>query len=63
DFAALLARGITIACTDGSGGEPTAELALGLMLSAVRRIPAGDAALRGGRFQEGVSPGFTLSVR
>ncbi|SHH11332.1 D-2-hydroxyacid dehydrogenase family protein [Pollutimonas bauzanensis] len=60
DFAALLARGITIACTDGSGGEPTAELALGLMLSAVRRIPAGDAALRGGRFQEGVSPGFTL---
>jgi len=60
DFKALLARGIAISYTDGSGGAATAELALGLMLAAVRRIAAGDAALRAGRFQEGVAPGFTL---
>jgi phosphoglycerate dehydrogenase-like enzyme len=61
DFATLLGRGIAATYTDGSGGAATAELALGLMLSAVRRIPTGDALLRSGKFQEGVTPGFTLS--
>ncbi len=40
--------------------DGTAELALGLMLAAARRIPAGDAAIRAGRFQEGVGVGPVL---
>jgi phosphoglycerate dehydrogenase-like enzyme len=62
DVAAMTARGITV-CHTGSGdsGEATAELALGLILAAVRRIPAGDAAVRTGGFQESVPPGFMLA--
>jgi phosphoglycerate dehydrogenase-like enzyme len=38
----------------------TAELTLGLILAAVRRIPQGDAAIRAGRFQQGVGIGPVL---
>jgi phosphoglycerate dehydrogenase-like enzyme len=38
----------------------TAELTLGLMLAAARRIPQGDAAIRAGHFQEGVGIGPVL---
>ncbi len=33
------------------------------MLAAVRRIPSGDAAIRAGRFQDGVDAGFDLAGR
>jgi len=61
DVAACTARGIVISTTGGvtsSGG--TGELALALMLAVARRIPAADAAIRAGRFQEGVGVGPVL---
>ncbi|HEX8013454.1 MAG TPA: D-2-hydroxyacid dehydrogenase family protein [Casimicrobiaceae bacterium] len=62
DVAALVERGVTV-CTTGGGpsGASTAELALGLMLAAARRIPAGDAAVRDGRFQRGTTAGPVLA--
>ncbi|MBB3459420.1 phosphoglycerate dehydrogenase-like enzyme [Rhizobium sp. BK313] len=64
DLAALQARGVVVSCTEsGNGGEATAELALGLMLSAARHLPAADAAIRAGRFQNGVPMGTVLSGR
>lgn len=39
----------------------TAELTLGLMLAAMRHIPQGDAAIRAGRFQDGVGIGPVLN--
>ena len=63
DAAALIERGITVCYTGGGpSGASTAELALGLMLAAARRIPAGDAAVREGRFQQGTSAGPVLAV-
>ena len=69
DSKALQARGVVV-CTTGyadpgkpSGSAATAELALGLMIAAVRRIPAGDAEIRAGRFQEQVPQGFILAGR
>ena len=41
----------------------TAELALGLMLAAARRIPAGDVAVRDGNFQLGTEAGHMLDGR
>jgi phosphoglycerate dehydrogenase-like enzyme len=62
DTAALIGQGVTVCFTGGAdNGEGTAELALGLMLAAVRRIPCGDAAIRGGGFQHGVGVGFMLT--
>jgi phosphoglycerate dehydrogenase-like enzyme len=62
DSAALAAQGVTVCYTGGGDqGEATAELALGLMLAAARDIPGGDAAIRSGRFQEGVRVGFVLA--
>ena len=61
DIGAMIDRGVTVCYTGGGpSGPTTAELALGLMVAAVRRIPAGDAAVRAGRFQQGVSAGFLL---
>jgi phosphoglycerate dehydrogenase-like enzyme len=61
DVAAMIERGVTVCHTGGgASGAATAELALGLMLAAARRIPAGDAAVRAGRFQRGVPAGFLL---
>ena len=58
DVAAMIGRGITVCYTGpGPSGSSTAELALGLMLAAARRIPAGDAAVRAGRFQLGTEAG------
>jgi phosphoglycerate dehydrogenase-like enzyme len=63
DTAACTARGIVVCNTTGGGNNEaaTAELALGLLLSAARAIPAGDANIRAGRFQEGVPVGFALA--
>jgi phosphoglycerate dehydrogenase-like enzyme len=62
DLACLQERGVTVCYTDfPDRGEPTAELALGLMIAAARAIPAGDAAIRAGGFQAGVPAGMKLA--
>jgi phosphoglycerate dehydrogenase-like enzyme len=61
DVAACTRQGVVVCSTGGTASSAgTAELTLGLMLAAVRRIPAGDAAIRAGRFQEGVGIGPVL---
>jgi len=62
DVATLKAQGVVVCYTEGGkSGANTAELTLGLMLAAVRRIPEGDASIRSGRFQDGVPAGFELA--
>ncbi|MDA8250006.1 MAG: D-2-hydroxyacid dehydrogenase family protein [Rhodospirillales bacterium] len=71
DTAALRARGVVVCNTASAAGSPppltslaaTAELALGLMIAAIRRIPQGDADIRAGRFQQDVPQGFALAGR
>lgn len=54
DLAAAAARGIAVAGTVGTASATsTAELTIGLMLAALRRIPAGDAGVRAGRRRSG----------
>jgi phosphoglycerate dehydrogenase-like enzyme len=61
DTEACTARGIVISHTGGQQSTAaTAELTLGLLLAATRRIPAADATIREGGFQAGVQPGFVL---
>ncbi len=61
DLAACTAQGVVVCNTgSGPGSAATAEIALGLLISAMRFIPAGDAALRAGRFQDGVPEGRAL---
>ncbi len=54
DLDACRARGITV-CGTAIGGTPAAELAWGLILALVKRIPAEDRALRAGVWQTGLS--------
>jgi phosphoglycerate dehydrogenase-like enzyme len=63
DLAACTARGIVVSHTtsNGSSDSATAELALGLLLSAARGLPVADATMRAGRFQQGVPVGITLA--
>jgi phosphoglycerate dehydrogenase-like enzyme len=64
DTACCTARGVLVCNTVGgaAGGQAaTAELALGLLLSAARAIPAADANIRAGRFQEGLPVGISLA--
>lgn len=62
DAAACAARGIVISTTGGAlSSAVTAELTLGLLIAGIRRIAAGDAAIRAGRFQEGVAIGPALA--
>lgn len=61
DLEACTERGVVVCSTAAGSGASTAELALGLLLSVARAIPAGDAAIRTGRFQEGVPVGITLA--
>jgi phosphoglycerate dehydrogenase-like enzyme len=62
DTAACTARGIVVCNTTGGGNNDaaTAELALGLLISAARAIAVGDANIRAGKFQEGVPVGYAL---
>jgi phosphoglycerate dehydrogenase-like enzyme len=61
DMAACTAHGIVVCNTgSGPGSAATAEMALGLLIAAFRHIPQGDAALRAGRFQDGVPEGRAL---
>jgi len=63
DLAACGAHGIVVSntTTAGGGSAATAELALGLLIAAARGIPAGDAAIRRGGFQDGVPVGIGLA--
>jgi phosphoglycerate dehydrogenase-like enzyme len=63
DVDACTAQGVVICNTVGVGGSEaaTAELALGLLLAAARAIPAADANIRAGRFQEGLPVGVSLA--
>ena len=62
DTAACTAHRVVVCNTAGAGAEAaTAELALGLLISAARAIPAGDAGIRAGRFQDGVPIGIGLA--
>ncbi|HEX4984744.1 MAG TPA: D-2-hydroxyacid dehydrogenase family protein [Burkholderiales bacterium] len=61
DFEALNARGIPMCHTGGEkSGAATAEIALGLLLGAARFMNRGDAAIRAGKFQDGVPAGPVL---
>lgn len=60
DLAAARERGITVSGTRGKDAAP-AELAWGLLLALIRRIPAEDAGIRAGRW--GVHVGDTLEGR
>ncbi len=63
DVGACTAQGVLVCNTVGSGKSEaaTAELALGLLLSAARAIPAADANMRTGRFQDGLAVGIGLA--
>ncbi len=65
DLAACRARGIVVTNTTGGKGSEaaTAELALGLLLAAARAIPAADANMRDGRFQEALPVGLGLASK
>jgi phosphoglycerate dehydrogenase-like enzyme len=57
----------SIVCTMTTGGghspAPASEMTLALMLACARKVPQGDAAIRAGRFQEGIPPGINLEHR
>ncbi len=61
DIDACTARGIPV-CNTGApqAGAATAELALGLLLAAARRIPSADVSMRNGDFQQQLSAGIVL---
>ena len=63
DTEACTARGVVVCHTVGTEASEaaTAELALGLLLAAARDLPAADANLRAGRFQEGLAAGISLA--
>jgi phosphoglycerate dehydrogenase-like enzyme len=61
DLAGMISKGITVCYTGGGpSGSSTAEIGLGLMLALARDIPAGDAAVRAGKFQLGTRAGPVL---
>ena len=61
DLDACTARGIVVCSTGGErSGAATAELALGLLLTATRHLATADASMRAGRFQSGVPAGRVL---
>ena len=63
DTPACTARGIPVCATQGGGysDSATAELALGLLISAARGLAVGDANIRAGGFQMGVPVGIGLA--
>ena len=61
DIDACTERNIPVCHTGGGlAGAATAELALGLLLSAARHIPSADRSMRDGRFQQSLSAGQVL---
>src|SRR5579863_4260677 len=63
DTPVCTARGVVVCNTTGGQNNEaaTAELALGLLISAARWIAVGDANIRAGKFQEGVPVGYALA--
>jgi phosphoglycerate dehydrogenase-like enzyme len=62
DLEACTKQGILVCNTAGGRSLiATAELTLGLLLTAARHIPLGDQEIRNGRFQEGLRPGIILN--
>ena len=62
DTEACTRHGVLVCHTTGAPPSfATAELALGLLLSAARQLPEGDAEIRCGRFQERLRPGRELA--
>ena len=65
DTPACTARGVVVCNTQAgpssTNDSATAELALGLMISAARGMAVGDANIRAGKFQMGVPVGMGLS--
>jgi glyoxylate reductase len=57
DVAACAARGVAVTNTPGVLDAATADLAIGLMLAARRRIVEGDALVRAGRWETAWSDG------
>ncbi|MCF7668853.1 MAG: phosphoglycerate dehydrogenase [Verrucomicrobia bacterium] len=65
DTEAAAERGITIAVTEGAMTNSVAELVFGLVLALARRIPYGDAIVRGGDWRRYVGveiSGKTLGI-
>lgn len=56
DVAAARARGIAVTHTPGVLNDDVADLALGLLISAARRIPQADRFVRGGEWLKGPIP-------
>ena len=63
DLEACTKHGVLVSNTVAAGPDraATAELALGLLIAAARAIPAADAGMRAGRFQEGLPVGMCLA--
>jgi phosphoglycerate dehydrogenase-like enzyme len=62
DTAACTAQGVLVCNTaDTTARASTAELALGLLLSAARAIPSANGNIRAGHFQEGLPVGISLA--
>ena len=65
DLAAAAERGIVVARASGGFSIGAAELAIGLAVAVMRRIPAGDAAIRRGEWPTPTTPvlhGKTLGI-
>jgi D-3-phosphoglycerate dehydrogenase len=58
DIAACAQQGVAVSAGGTGGGNAPAELAWGLILSAVRRIPQEVAALKAGRWQTSLGTGL-----
>ena len=56
DVAEAKARGVTVTHTPNVLNDDVADLAIGLMLSAARQLPAADRFVRGGLWLEGNMP-------
>jgi len=52
DLQAARARGIVVTYTPGGNSEAVADLTIGLMLAAARRIPSADRAVRSGDWRK-----------
>lgn len=64
DLEACTRHGVLVCNTGGElSAAATAEIALGLLIGAMRHMPQADGAVRGGRFQSAVPPGTVLEGR
>jgi glyoxylate/hydroxypyruvate/2-ketogluconate reductase len=62
DVTAAQARGIAVTNTPGAMDDAVADLAVGLMLAAARRLPQADAFVRGGHWTPANTTGFGMGL-